>query len=279
MTASRVLLFHSPGFEQDIESLTSSMPPSIQMRVYSTERIAEHFLAIFDRSVLDIELSAYSREENKDRRAAWSRSARALVDDIFTVFPFDAAVAPADDTPYWADIGQAIEELGVPFIVLMKEVTHPPAQLTTLAPKVRASFPWRARHTLVNSGRSAEYAIACGADPSTVDVIGQPRFDLYSHPHEIPELPSLVPTLDYRRPTVLFLSYDADAYLTLDTRIRLKQSRLDYLAIDPSVLLDSPFAKQSWLSQRCLTELTILEYAASFGWNVAVKPHRQTHPV
>lgn len=279
MRGSNVLVFQSPGFEQDIGSLTSARPASIGMRVYSTERLAEHFLAIFDPSVLDIDLSIYWRPEHSAKRAAWAHTARALMRDIFSVFPFDAAVAPADDTPYWAEIGQAVEELGAPFIVLMKEVTHPEAQLTTLAPKIRHNFPWRAGHTLVNSRHSAEYAIACGAEPLTVEVIGQPRFDLYSRSWELPELTSLAPALDPSRPTLLFLSYEADAYLTLDARLRVADARRAYLTMrDVSRLVDHPFGDRTWLRQRCETEVAILEFAAAQNWNVIVKPHRQTHP-
>src|SRR5207249_1923427 len=112
-------------------------------------------------------------------RAAWATRARAIVADLHRTFPFQIALAPADDTPYWRDIGLAAEEHGAPFVVLFKETTHPPGQLRTIAPVIRRYVPVTARDVLVNSRRTAEYMVACGAPSEGVRVVGQPRFDAY----------------------------------------------------------------------------------------------------
>jgi hypothetical protein len=269
VTLQRVLVFHNAGFEADVAALTAAAPPGIELRTFSTEQIGAHFLRLFPRDVLGLDYTLFHRPELAGRRSTWARRARDLVADLYGSFPFDVAVAPADDTPYWRDVALGIEELGSPFVVLYKETTQPPHQLIDSAEILRRYVPPTARHYLANSTATARYLTACGARADSIEVIGQPRFDVY---HEMTE--STMP------PRILFLSYQAYAYRTREERSALDQPlEAFYKSAAPAVPATWPDPiGRTWLPLRCATERGILEFAARRDLRVVIKPHPQMTP-
>jgi hypothetical protein len=224
--------------------------------------------------VLGLDLSLYHDERFARQRELWAARARSLVGDLFGSFQFDVALAPADDTPYWRDIALGVEELGVPFVVLFKETTHPPGQLRTIAPLIRRYVPVTARQVLVNSAMTAEYMVACGADAANVHVVGQPRFDVYATPRTFDR-----PAGTARR--FLFLTYEFDAYRPNAVRDGRADRVREFLIASgghlPATL--PPPVDQTWLGLRCDTERVLIASAAAEGASVVVKPHRQMDQV
>jgi hypothetical protein len=100
----------------------------------------------------------------------------------------------------------------------------------------------------VCSERHKRFWVVAGANPELIEVTGQPRFDIYAGDRARPSWRDV--GLGAAPRTVLFLSYEIDAYL------------------------DVPHAGRDWGSLRAQTEEALFE-AVEHGWRVVVKLHPQ----
>jgi hypothetical protein len=152
---------------------------------------------------------------------------------------------PSDTFFYVRAAPAAAHELGIPFIVAQKETTISEHTMRMHAESVRCHAPPLADLMTVCSERHKEFWLRAGGDPERIVVTGQPRFDFYLMPHRWPTRSGSDP------PTVLFLSYQADAY-------------------HPS----EGAAGEVWDQLHRQTEAG-LHVLAQRGWRVLIKPHPQ----
>jgi hypothetical protein len=110
---------------------------------------------------------------------------------------------------------------------------------------VRRYAPPIADHMTMCSNRHRTYSIRSGAAPESIDVTGQPRFDVYAHPDRWPQQ---FPFGD-GGPALVFLSYMAGLY-----HVEGEEPR--------------------WAQMHRETEEGLWELARR-GWRVVVKPHPQ----
>jgi hypothetical protein len=190
-------------------------------------------------------IETFFKPEHAAARQHYAQIAGRMVDELYEVYRPDAFCAPSD-TFFW--IRAAIERsraLGVPFVVLQKEATIPPGWLEGPAQEWGRMSPFIADHMLVSSANHATFWINGGVEPSIVDVTGQPRFDIYASPRTESRSAGI--------PTVLFLTYDVNAYMPV----------IDRTGMAP------------WQELRDQTEAVLLKLAGERRARVLIKGHPQ----
>ncbi len=235
-------------FGQDIRALLLKNPGHHRVRTVSPlyfARVAERF---FPPVVFDADLASYHAADLAAARAGYRRRAFDLLFDLYRLFPFDVFLSPSDTFFYIRDVIDACHELGVPFGVIQKETGVSVASLEKHASELRRWFPFKGDWMTTCSAKSLTFWVASGAAPERVFVVGQPRFDYYRQPEEWPA------RANGRVPTVLFLSYDWDAY-------------------DEGRTLG--VVHRPWVDLHAQTESVLRDVAATGKLRVLLKPHPQ----
>jgi len=233
-------------FSQDLDSLAAAGGDEIAFDVMPFEELRAEALRVFPIEVAT-GLEAFARPELEDARRRYAEILREILEDRFTRTPFDAIVLPSDTFFYVRAAPDVAHTLGVPLIVVQKETTISDHTMRVHSESVRRYAPPLADRMTVCSERQQEFWLRAGADPATIAVTGQPRFDYYLRPGAWP-----VPAGD--GPSVLFLSYAVDAYHP-----------------------DEGGAANPWELLHRQTEAGLHELARQ-GWRVLIKPHPQQSP-
>jgi hypothetical protein len=185
-------------------------------------------------------LEPWARPELEPQRRAFATWCRRELGRLYLEWPFDVLLLPSDAFYYVRTLPEACHELGVPAFVAQKETTITDYSLAEHAPEVQAYAPFISDRMTVCSERHKQFWVAAGSDPALIEVTGQPRFDVYAR------------TTDHASEqgrTVLFLSYEPDAYL--------------HEAGDRAI---------GWRDLRDETERVLIDATAD-DWNVVVKLH------
>jgi hypothetical protein len=197
-------------YRQDIAALRETAGPSIEWRVVPYFRFRDGANRIFPASVRD-GLAPYTAPDLADARARYAGWLRREVGRLYREWPFDVFVLPSDTFYYVRELPPICHALGVPVIVVQKETTITDATYEQHAPDVGAHAPFVADRMTVCSERHKSFWVRAGADPDLIEVTGQPRFDVFSQGRAHPSWREV--GLEDAPRTVLFLSYQIDAYL------------------------------------------------------------------
>jgi hypothetical protein len=235
------LLVLNHYFDQDIRTLQEAGGDAVQWRVWPYGPLRWEALRVFPDRVAG-SLEAFAADDMTDRRREFAAVFERLLHEQFMRLAFDAFVVPSDIFFYVRSAPDACHRLGVPFFVAQKETTIAEYTMTEFSIQVARYAPPLHDYMTVCSERHKEYSLRTGADPNTITVTGQPRFDFYAR---LPERPA--------GRTILFLSYHVGAYHR-DEGIR-----------------------PVWQTLHSETEAA-LERLAREGWRVLVKPHPQQPP-
>lgn len=230
-------------FDQDLDALRAGLGAAERLVEIPYQRL--HRLA---RTCFPVEAfvgvePAVSGEYAK----AWDRyhlKARLWAEWLIAAYCPNVFVVPTDAIFYVRPVISHLRARGIPTVVVQKETTISPMVMDEHAPAVGRSVPFMSDRMTVCSERQRDFWIRAGADPATITVTGQPRFDVYARP-DLPPTPR-------SRPSLLYLSYDDMAYLPSDTG----------LAYDGS-----------WQQLRLETE-RVLD-SLTDQWDIVVKPHPQ----
>jgi hypothetical protein len=237
-------------FEQDIGALKAAAG---SRRCWSVSyghfwRLAQRF---FPEEVFT-GIETFFRPEHESQRTRYAQAAGLELERLHRLYRFDAVLAPSDTFFWIRAVIEACQRLGIPFVVLQKEATIPPGWLEGPAREWGAISPFIADHMLVSSEHHRQFWINAGVASDSVTVTGQPRFDIYARPDRRRSWNALgieVPN----KPTVLFLTYDSNAYLPI----------IDRSGLHP------------WLELRSDTESVLLEIARRGEATILVKSHPQ----
>ena len=197
-------------------------------------------------------IDAFFRPQHAAAREAYAQVAAAMLDRLYLTYRFDCVCAPSDTFFWIRAVIERCQALGIPFTVLQKEATIPPGWLDGPAREWGLISPFIADHMMVSSEHHAQFWVNAATPPEKIDVTGQPRFDIYARPERWRSLADqgiAVPA----RPTVLFLTYDVNAYLPI----------IDRTGLAP------------WQQLRDETERVLLELAAAGEVHVLIKGHPQ----
>lgn len=230
-------------FEQDIEALREAAGEHRCWSVgYETfMNLAHKFFP--DEVFTGIE--AYFRPEHEAARAAYRQVVDRELARLYASYRFDALLAPSDTFFWIRSLIEASQQLEIPFVVLQKEATIPPGWLEGPAQEWGRISPFIADHMLVSSEHHRDFWVNSGVEPHRITVTGQPRFDIYARREGHDRLSD--------RPSVLFLTYDVNAYLPV----------IDRTGLEP------------WRTLRTETEAVLLELAREGIVEVFVKAHPQ----
>ena len=229
-------------FGQDIEALLATAGDEIAFDVMPFEHLRAEALRVFPIEVAT-GLEAFARPELEPERTRYAAVLREILEDRFTSAPFDGIVLPSDTFFYVRAAPVLAHALGVPLVVVQKETTISEHTMRVHSQSVRRYAPPVADRMTVCSERQREFWLRAGADPSTISVTGQPRFDFY--------VKQTAPGAGPADPRVLFLSYAVDAYHP-----------------------EEGGRANPWLELHRQTEQG-LEQLARDGWRVLIKPHPQ----
>lgn len=199
-------------FDQDIGALQEASGAN---RCFSIDY--EPFLELARRFFPDevfTGIEAYFRPEHADARAAYRRAIDKELERLQAVYRFDALLAPSDTFFWIRALIEAAQTRGIPFVVLQKEATIPPGWLEGPAREWGETSPFIADHMLVSSEHHKAFWVNSGVRPEQITVTGQPRFDIYAQRGQSP-------VRSGEMPTVLFLTYDENAYLPIIDRTGL----------------------------------------------------------
>jgi hypothetical protein len=232
-------------FDQDIAALRAATHPDEQLRTLSYDVLREEALRVFPEEVTS-GLEPLSRPALEPLRQAYTRRLQRLLEDEWVAWPFDVFVAPSDLFFYVRALPAACHRLGVPFVVAQKETTVARTTLEQHADVVRQHAPPLADAMTACSERQKAFWVRAGADPQSVVVTGQPRFDVYATGrHGAPAS---------ARPKALFFSYHADAYHPTGA--------------------GGAEGTPAWRQLHNETEQALWQLVRN-GWDVVIKPHPQ----
>lgn len=206
------LLILNHHFQQDIDALLAANSARHEVRTISPHYFADAALPLFPEPVWGAEFAAYHAPELTDARLRYRAVAHELLFDLYTIYPFDAFVSPSDTFFYVRDVIDACHALSTPFIVVQKETGVATSYLKDEAAATLKWFPFAGDWMTTSSERSLEYWCAAGARRDQVSVVGQPRYDFYRQPEVWTPLERLGVRVERRGTTILFLSYNFDAY-------------------------------------------------------------------
>ena len=188
-------------FDQDLRALEDD--PRLEVRRFPYQRLRQPALRIMGESAAD-GLRGYNRRELAPQRRRYARWLEREVRRLYLERAFDVLVVPSDTFFYVRSLPAAAHTLGLPVVVVQKETTISADTMEAHSPEMREEAPFIADYMTVCSERHREFWIRAGGDPRMIEVTGQPRFDLYASSGTPPPR---------SRKTVLFLSYDLDAYV------------------------------------------------------------------
>jgi hypothetical protein len=231
-------------FAQDIAALRRVAGEEIEFDVMSYDLLRSEALRVLPQEVAD-NLQAFAKPELENARGRFAAIMREILEDRFTVSPFDAIVMPSDTFFYVRAAPSVAHALGVPFLIAQKETTISEHTMREHSRELRRYCPPLADRMTVCSERHKRFWLRSGGVADRIVVTGQPRFDFYRRPSE---WPAEVPIGD-AGPSVLFLSYSMDAYYPGE-------------------------AGGSWRALHRDTERGLHELARQ-GWRVLIKPHPQ----
>jgi hypothetical protein len=231
-------------FAQDIAALRRAAGGEIELDVMSYDLLRSEALRVLPQEVAS-GLEAFAKPELEDARRRFAAILREILEDRFTVSPFDAIVMPSDTFFYVRATPSVAHAFGVPLLVVQKETTISEYTMREHSHELRRYYPPLADRMTVCSERHKRFWMRAGGAPDRIVVTGQPRFDFYRRPSEWPaEMP-----IGNGGPSVLFLSYSVDAYYPGEGR-------------------------GSWSALHRHTEQGLHELARR-GWRVLIKPHPQ----
>jgi hypothetical protein len=248
---------------QDVQELRR-VAHGIELETIPYEHLRSEALRILPAEVAS-GLAAFARDELAGARRRYAAVLREMLEDRFSVRPFDAIIVPSDTFFYVRAMPQIAHALGVPFLVAQKETTISEYALREHAEQIRRFAPPCADRMTVCSERHKRFWLNAGGVAERILVTGQPRLDFYSRQlqwvdggaparrrargerrHDATEA-----TAGGEERTVLFLSYALDAYY-------------------PGEGSGAPV----WADLHRHTERGLHELAER-GWRVLVKPHPQ----
>ena len=240
------------NFHYDIAALKAAQNRH-EFRVVSAERLSR----IAGRILPPWAFSSFKPEDFNQvdyikKYRSYEQCARKIMHEIYMTFPFDAVISPTDTIVYIRTLVAIAHELGVPFIVVMKETTVMPLFMTENAIAISKSFPFIGDLMLVCSQRLKQFWLNAGAPDKNIVVTGQPRFDFYSINKNRSTSKKTITQATHIRPTVLFLSYDVDITYEIGRE-----------------------ATHTWIQLRDETEASLLKLARHGCINVLIKPHPQ----
>jgi hypothetical protein len=232
-------------FEQDIEGLKAAAG---EHRCWAVDY--EPFLALardFFPEEVFTGIEAYFKPEYAAAREAHRGAVEVELTRLHDIYRFDALLAPSDTFFWIRPLILAAQDAGIPFIVLQKEATIPPGWIEGPAQEWGQISPFIADHMLVSSEHHRDFWVNSGVRPDQITVTGQPRFDIYARRQREPRRSGGDGS------TVLFLTYDSNAYLPV----------IDRTGLEP------------WRRLRAETEAVLLELAREGIATVQVKAHPQ----
>lgn len=235
----RVLaLDHFSG--QDREALIAAGGDSFEWRTLPYWRFRNAANSMFPLDVLT-GLEAWARPDLEEQRRSYAQWCRDELARLYVDWPYDVVLLPSDAFYYVRAFPEVCHELGVPVFVAQKETTITDYSMRAHAREVRDHAPFISDRMTVCSERHKAFWVAAGSPAHLIDVTGQPRFDVYAEPHRT--------SAAGPRRTVLFLSYEPDAYLPTDAERSI-----------------------GWRDLRADTQRTLFA-ASDQGWRVIVKLH------
>ena len=251
----KILIFNH-HFDQDIAALRKAGGSAFEFKLISPEVFLVPAQQYFPESVFLADLSEYHRERFAKNRLRWARRAKALLNGLYMLYPFDAIVTPSDTFFYFRDAINVAKEMGIPTIVLQKEHYMSPKSLQEHSVLMKKYFPFISDFMTVCSIMSKHFWELAGTSTEKISIIGQPRFDFYKQPETWSSLHDLGLQLDAVLPVVLFFSYDLGAYF-------------DEFMISGSM---------PWRKLREETEDVLFDYVNRNMINLIIKPHPQQAP-
>lgn len=230
--------------QQDLAALRGASGERFAWRIVPYWRFRNKANEMFPADVLS-GAEPYTRPELAPVRARYLAWLRDEVARLYWEWPFDVFMLPSDVFYYVRGLREICHELGIPVLVAQKETTITDRSMIEHAAEISAFAPFVSDRMTVCSERHKDFWVRGSTDPSLIDVTGQPRFDFYAHPPS--DISWSEVGLEDGPYTILFLSYEPDAYL-----------------------LDSP---QDWRALRDETEEAVATAAADLDARVVVKLH------
>lgn len=231
-------------FDQDLKALEAH--PALSIRRLPVHRIREPAIRMMGETVamgFESGLKLFMSDELREARERFARWLDRAMRRIYLEGPFDLIVLPSDIFFYVRALPAVAHSLGLPVVVVQKETTISPQTIEREAPVLRRYAPFISDFMTVSGEQLKDYWLSTGADPASIEITGQPRFDVYAQ---------CAPPTRVEVPTVLFFSYAIDAYVP-----------------------EHELGQEIWQDLRDETERVLAELATRSRLRVVVKHHPQ----
>lgn len=244
------VLFINHYFDQDMDELINYRNSDHTFKWISPNYFAQEVRKYLPEEVFS-GLTSYYKKELDYSRKRLEKSLEDLLYDLYLLFPFDLLISPSDTFFYIRPLVFACHKIGVPFFVVQKETTISPGTMERHAFDIGKYYPFISDHMTVCSERHKQFWIKAGTDSRFITVTGQPRFDLYFRKNKDDVIKELSISIDRSKKTILFFTYELDAYLEITKEFG------------------------NWGSLRNQTEDVLSVLAKKNEYNILIKPHPQ----
>lgn len=215
-------------FDQDIEALSATLSQRMQFLVVDAMPFFNEAVLFFRTPEARDGVIPYDQLP-PDVVLSYREACRRMFAELQRVFPFELVVVPSDSFWWIREFLAVAGESGVTRVVLDKEGTISPYSFEVHSAQIKAKFPFMSDYLLVWSARQREFWIRAGAPTDRIRVVGQPRSDFFFQKQRWHSRRDL--GLDPNRRTVVFFTFDLDAYINVFPAEEIARESLSWLPL------------------------------------------------
>lgn len=208
-SGKKTILAVNHFYDQDIQALiNASDSTDLNLIVINPRNLFAPIVSLFPVDIRAGKLPYDDSSVSSERRYA-KRISKIIFRTLYRRLNFDIILTPSDAYYWIREFIHVSKNENVPTVVVDKEGTISPYYFVNHCLEVKDLYPPISDKFIVWSENQKEFWSNCGVSPDNIEIIGQPRSDL---------LMSLKPEKlnlfeEERNPTVLFYTYELDAYI------------------------------------------------------------------
>lgn len=222
------ILIINHHYDQDIEAIVNGCKDCCEFFVIDAMPTYNQAFLFFRTDDERDGIIPYSKL-NRRIIQGYRKVARKIYNDIYSVFSFDAILMPSDSFWWVREFLEVAHDKRIPRIVLDKEGMVSPYYYEVHSQQILERYPFMSDHLLVWSERQKNFWMKSGVAPEHIDVLGQPRSDFFFNKDRWLSKKDL--GLEGKRKTILFFTFDVDAYIHIFPAEEIQRRSLSWLPL------------------------------------------------
>jgi surface carbohydrate biosynthesis protein len=222
------ILIINHHYDQDIEAIINGCKSFCEFFVIDAMPTYNRASLFFKTTDERDGMIPYSKIDQRNIQG-YRKVSRKIYEDIYSAFAFDGVLMPSDSFWWIREFLEIAKEKGTPRIVLDKEGMISPYYYEVHSQQIRERYPFMSDHLLVWSDRQKKFWMKSGVAQRDIEVLGQPRSDFFFNEDRWLSKKDL--GLEEKRKTILFFTFDIDAYIHIFPAEEIQSRSLSWLPL------------------------------------------------